>query len=85
MIAKTMMVSKGITLLYQAIKFKKDIREWRRQTTNNNTWENHNPFFHQAHREQRRSVTAAGKGDTPREYRIFMVYRFPLQKSITRQ
>ena len=29
-----MMVSKGITFLYQTDTFNKDIREWRRQTTN---------------------------------------------------
>ena len=56
-----MMVSKGTKFLAHMYTFNKDIREWRRQTTNLKTWTTFKIFFHQAHREQRRAVTTTGK------------------------
>ena len=61
-VAEAMMVSKGIIFLSPMAMFNEDIREWRHQTTDQNIWENHKIFFHQAHHEQRRAVTTAGKG-----------------------
>ena len=57
-----MMVSKCITLLAQMAMFNTDIREWRRQTTYQNTWAHFKIFFHQAHCKQRKTATKAGKG-----------------------
>ena len=61
MIAYTIIVSKGITLLAQTAIFNKDIREWRRQANDQNTWAKFNIFFHRAHREQRKAVTTTVK------------------------
>ena len=57
-----MMVSKGITLLEKTEMSNKNIREWRRQTTDQNTWTHYNIFFRQYHCKQSRAVTTAGKG-----------------------
>ena len=61
-IANTMMVSKGITLMAQIAIFNKDIREWRCQATDQRSWEKFKIFFHQSHREKRKVVTIARKG-----------------------
>ena len=45
MIADAIMVSKGITLLDQTAMINEDIRECRRQTTDQKTWEHFNIFF----------------------------------------
>ena len=45
-IADAMMVSKGITLLAHMTMFNEDIREWRRQTTDQNSWARHENLFH---------------------------------------
>ena len=55
-------MSKGITLLAQTGIFNDNICEWRRKTTDQNTWAKYKLFFHRAHWEQRRAVTTAGKG-----------------------
>ena len=57
------MVSKGITLLVHTYTFNEDIKEWRRQTTDLNTWATFKTFFHQAHCKQRREVNTAVKGE----------------------
>ena len=62
MIADTTMVSKGITLLAQTAIFNEDIREWRRQATDQKTEAKLNIFFHQYRCEQRKVATTAGKG-----------------------
>ena len=56
------MVSKGITLLAQTAMFNEDIRYWRLQTNNQKTWAHFKILFHQAHFDQRKAVTTAGKG-----------------------
>ena len=61
-ISDTMMVSKGITLLAQMKIFNKNIREWRRQATDQKTWEKFKIFFHRYHRKQSKVVTTARKG-----------------------
>ena len=60
-ISNTTMVSKGITLLAQTDIFNEDIIEWRRQTTNLDTWSTFKTVLHQSHREEKREVTTAGK------------------------
>ena len=62
MIADTMMVSKGTALLAHMETFNKDIREWRRQATDQKKLEKFKIFFHQAYREQSRAVITTGKG-----------------------
>ena len=39
-LADAMMASKGITLMAQTAIFNENIREWQRQSTEQNTWEN---------------------------------------------
>ena len=56
-----MMVSKCITILAQTAMLNKDIREWRRETTNQKTWVNYNTFYRQACREKRRETTTTGR------------------------
>ena len=46
MIADATMFSKGITLLTQTDTFIEDIREWRQETTNLNTWATIKTFSH---------------------------------------
>ena len=62
MVAETMMVSKGITLLAHMEIFNNNIRDWQCQTSDQNTWEKFKILFHRAHSEQRKAVTTAGKG-----------------------
>ena len=57
-----MMISKGITLLEQTWISNDDIREWRRQTTDQKTWGKYKIFFHRVHREKRITLTTTGKG-----------------------
>ena len=47
-ISDAMIVSKGVTILEQTVFFKKDIQEWRRQTTNQKTLSHYKLFLHQA-------------------------------------
>ena len=56
------MMSKGITLLAQAGVFNDNIHEWRRQSDDLKTWVKYKLVFHQAHQEQKRLITTAGKG-----------------------
>ena len=56
-----MMVSKGIIYMAQTAILNEDIREWRRQATNQKTWPKFKIFFHEAHHKQRKSVTTIGK------------------------
>ena len=56
-----MMVLKGVTLLEQLAMFNEDIREWRRQITDQKTWAHINIFFHLSHRDQRK------EGNNPRK------------------
>ena len=60
-IAHAMMVYRGITLLAHIDTFIEYIQEQRQKTTDLKTWDTFKTFSHQAHREQRRVVTAAGK------------------------
>ena len=69
MIADTMMVSKGITLLTQMAMFNEDTIEWRRQSTDQKTWAKFKIFFHQDRFEQRKVVQKIyGVTPTPTEY-----------------
>ena len=61
-ISDAMMVYKGITILAQTGIYNNEIREWRRQITDQKTWAKYKLFFKRSHRDQRRSATTARKG-----------------------
>ena len=65
--------------------FNNNIREWRRQTTNQKTWSHYKLFLHWAHKYQIRAVTTAIKGGKQRRCNRYMVYLLPVQKIIMRQ
>ena len=75
------MVSKGITIFPHTAMFNKYIRDWRRQTTNQNTWATYKTFFRRSHCEQRRAVTTAGKGGyTAAVQNVYGVTPLPLEE-----
>ena len=74
----TMMTSKGINLLAQTGIFNDEIREWRRQTTEQKTWAKYKLFFRRYHQEQRRAVaTAYKKGYTTTVQNLYGVTPTP--------
>ena len=67
-----MIIPKGIIILAQTEIFNDGIREWRRKSTDFKTWAKYKCFSHQAHQEQKRAVTTAGKwGYTARVQNIY--------------